>query len=492
MSDATARDHAVVLGAGMAGLLAARVLSDHFRRVTVVDRDELPTRPDHRVGVPQSQHAHTLLWRGAQILEQLLPGLMATLVEEGASTVDAGTTLRTVTPAGPLPIAPGGAPMVGVSRPLLEWHVRERIAALANVTIRTRLDVDGLTSRDGAVVGADVRSRDTGEVEALAADLVVDATGRGSRAPRWLADLGCGEVPEEVIEIGVGYASQWFQRPEGWAEPWDSAVIHVQPPDNPRAGLALAVEGGRWTVTLAGVAGNVPPLDDAGFLAFAHQLGDPCIARAIEASVPLGPARAGHIPTSRLRRFERMRHWPRGLLVTGDAVCAFNPMYGQGMTVAARDALVLDAALHDRRPDLERRFRRALARNLSGVWAIAGEDLRWDVVGSSGVARRRVAAVVSAYVERVLRRAVVDPVVAAAWLNVIGLVHEPSALMTPAMALRVFGLRRPGPRRPLGATARRVLGSAGAAVVSVSESTSRRPPPTSVGDAARTRDGLGR
>jgi 2-polyprenyl-6-methoxyphenol hydroxylase-like FAD-dependent oxidoreductase len=439
---AGSRTSAVVLGGSMGGLLAARVLADHVDQVTVVDRDDLPAEPGHRTGVPQSRHAHALLPRGAEILERLLPGLVGGLVADGAFATGSPTAMRMVTPAGPLPPVPSESGFVGFSRPLLEWHVRARVAALGNVTVRPRHDVlgpvsDGAVDR-AAVVGAAVRCRDTGESSVLPADLVVDATGRGSRAPRWLVELGCGPVPEETVDSGIGYATRWFDRPADWSGPWDAAVVNGRVPDVPRVGLVLPVEGNRWTITVGGLAGTFPPLDESGFLDYARTLTDPCVATAIEAGTPVTPVRTAHTPVSRLRHFERLRRWPRGFLVTGDAVCAFNPIYGQGMTVSAMDALVLDAELRSDRPDLEGRFRRALAAEVAGVWSIAsGEDLRWGV-GSSGVRPRRGSTLLRSYVDRVQRRAVVDPVVAGAWGEVVGLLSRPSTLLRPSIAARVL------------------------------------------------------
>ncbi len=445
------RTSAVVLGGSMAGLLAARVLADHVDQVTVVDRDDLPVEPGHRSGVPQSRHAHALLPRGAEILERLLPGLVGGLVADGAFATRSRVAMRMVTPAGPLPPAPSESGFVGFSRPLLEWHVRARVAALGNVVVRPRHDVFGLVTDGAAVTGAAVRRRDTGASSVLPADLVVDATGRGSRAPRWLAELGYGAVPEETIESGIGYATRWFDRPAARSAPWDAAVVNGRVPDVPRVGLVLPVEGNRWTITVGGLAGTFPPLDEGGFLDYARTLTDPCVATAIEAGTPLTPIRGARTPVSRLRHFERLRRWPRGFVVTGDAVCAFNPIYGQGMTVSAMDALVLDAELRSDRPDFEGRFRRALAAEVAGVWSIAsGEDLRWGVA-SSGVRPRRGSALLRSYVDRVQRRAVVDPVVAGAWSEVVGLLSPPSTLLRPAVAVRVLGPRRaagPAPTRP--------------------------------------------
>ena len=426
---------AVVIGGSMAGLLAARVLADHFERVTVVDRDRFPAAPDHRRGVPQSRHAHGILPRGQGIIGRLFPGIDADLRADGAPPAG-GKNLAVVSPAGRLPLEPleGGTGQGSfASRFLLEWHVRRRLAGYGGVEFLAEHDVIRLvaTGDSGRVVGVNVRRRGGGEEPGfLGADLVVDASGRHSRSPRWLEELGYGTTPEESIESGIGYASRFYQKPADW----EGIIVNGRPPDNPRAGLILPIEDDRWHVTVGGFAGHHPPTDEEGFLAWAKALPDPSIYEAIRVAEPVTPIRAYRTPTNRLRRFERLPRWPENFIVTGDAVCAFNPIYGQGVTVSAMDAELLEESLGREgahggaAPGFARRFQRDLARVVAAPWMVASsEDLRWGV-GSTGVGRTLTTRLIHRYTDLVLRRAVKDPRVARVYWDVVGMVAPSRAL----------------------------------------------------------------
>lgn len=348
-SDHPAGDHALVIGGSMAGLLAARVLSDRFARVTVVDWDHFPREADHRRRVPQSRHAHGLLERGQAIIARLFPGIGDELAADGA-LVAGGEAITIVTPAGRLPSFPpaDGSAAKGffASRVLLEWHVRRHMAARDGVRLVEGSRVRGLVAgEDGRGVGGARVESEGGAEEVVAADLVVDASGRQSKAPDWLEELGYERPEEEVIESGIGYASRFYERPEGWPADWEGIIMNGRPPHNPRAGLILPVENRGWHVTLGGFAGHHPPTDEEGFHAWARELPDPSIAEAIRVARPLTPIRAFRTPTNRLRRFDRLRRSPERFVAIGDSVCAFNPIYGQGMTVSAMDAELLEAEL---------------------------------------------------------------------------------------------------------------------------------------------------
>ncbi len=437
--------HAVVIGGSMAGLLAARVLANRFDRVTVLERDSFPEGPDHRSGVPQSRHAHALLARGHVILEQLFPGIAGELEERGAFTGDGGTSIVIVSPAGRLPSRPGGR-FVGVSRTLLEWVVRRRLRQIEGVTLLTGCDVLGLaTSPDRSrVTGVRWRPRGATEDEGvLAADLVVDATGRRSEAPRWLEELGYPVPPEETINSGLGYASRFYERPAGWPADWEGIVVNGRPPFNPRAGLILPIEDGRWHVTVGGFAGHHPPTDEAGFLDWARQLPDPAVYEAIRVAKPLSPIRGYRTPTNRLRRFERLPRRSERFVATGDAVCAFNPIYGQGMSVSALAALDLQAEIEEQRRQprsgFEGRFQRRLAGTVAAPWAVAtGEDLRWAGVRLEGAPRRPGAGLSRRYGDLFLRQATRDPELALVFFDVLNLLAPPSAMASPRVALRVL------------------------------------------------------
>jgi 2-polyprenyl-6-methoxyphenol hydroxylase-like FAD-dependent oxidoreductase len=439
-------DRAVVLGAGMAGLLAARVLADRYGQVTVIDRDELPRTPTHRRGAPHGRHLHALAARGQQALEELFCGLTAELVAHGAPVGNLLTDARLYLSGHRLRQADTGLVLLCASRPFLESHIRARLRALANVVLLDRRDVAGLaTTPDGRrVVGVRVLRRADGSAEeVLAADLVVDATGRGSRTPAWLEGLGYPRPQREQVRIGLGYATRTYRLPAD-ALGGDLAVLQAATPQHPRTGVIQALEGDRWMVTLAGILGDHPPIDPAGFLAFARSLRFPDLHQAIRDAEPLDDPVGFRFPASVRHRYERLDRFPDRLLVLGDAVASFNPIYGQGMSVAAVEALALRRHLERGIEPQPRRWFRDLARLVDVPWDMAaGGDLVFP-----GVPGRRTLKVrlVSTYLARLHAAAAHDAHLAVAFIRVAGLVAPPQSLLRPAIALRV--LRNALARRP--------------------------------------------
>ncbi len=439
--------HAVVIGGSMAGLLAARILSDYFGQVTIIDRDIFPDVPDHRKGVPQSYHAHALLAKGQIIIGSLFPGIMDDLRADGAFSARDVVPVVFVTPAGKLPAQKQKSEFLAFSRYLLEWHVRDRLSQLANVRIISNTEVTGLlTSEDqGCVLGVHTRERgQAGSVDVITADLVVDASGRHSQAPKWLVELGYEETSEEKINSNLGYASRFYAKPENFPDDWEGVIINGRPPHNPRAGLILPVDNGRWHVSLGGFAGHFAPTDEEGFLQWARDLPDPSIYEAIRIAKPLTPIRGYRTPENRLRHFEQLQRWPGGFITIGDSVCAFNPIYGQGMTVSAMDAMTLNTCLQEQqrtpRPDFEQHFQHELAQTVAGAWLVAtGEDLRWSGVALSGARPSPFLGLQHRYMNLVLRGAVEDPVLTGAYRSVIGMMAPPLSLSQPRIVLRTLG-----------------------------------------------------
>lgn len=439
--------HALVIGGSIAGLLAARVLADYFDTVTIIDRDTFPLTPDHRKGVPQSQHAHGLLPTGRYIIEQLFPGIMNDLLADGATTASNTVPLAIVSPKGLLPLPKQPGEFINFSRYLLEWHIRDRVSRRPEVRIITNTEVTGLLTTEDRTRVTGIQMRERGQASLTTtrnADLVIDASGRHSRAPQWLVEQGYEAPPVETVNSDLRYASRFYARPEHFPTEWQSIIINGRPPHTP-AGLILATDHERWHVTLGGMAGQYPPTDDAGFLQWARSLSDPSIYEALRVARPLTPVRAYRTPESHLRRFEQLQRWPAGFIVTGDAVCAFNPIYGQGMTVSALDAMALKRCLQEQecspRPDFERYFQQQLAQTVASAWLVStNEDLRWPGITLSGARSRPALRLLHRYSDLVLYSAVVDPTLASAYFNVIMMINPPRSLAQPRILARVLSV----------------------------------------------------
>ncbi len=426
--------HAVVLGGSLAGLLAARVLAEHYDRVVVIDRDPLPTGPRHRPGVPQDRHLHGLHPRGLQILDELFGGLEAELRQDGAADGDMFGDCRFLLSGHRFRQAPIGVRRLLCSRPLLEARLRARVRELPQVRVLT-CAVTGLVGSPGGerITGVTV-TPSLDAPRSIATELVIDATGRGSRAPFWLAELGYQRPAEDSVQIDIGHATRTFRLRPG-ALDGDVMIINGGTADNPRSGALAAQEGGRHLVTLSGILGDHPPIDTDGFTAFARSLAFPDIADALVGAQPLDDGVAFRFPTSTRRRYERLPEFPAGLLVMGDAVCSFNPVYGQGMTVAALQALALRQELRRTPIPEPRRWFRALAAVVDSPWQVGvGADLAFPDVAGRRTAQVRM---VNSYLPRLHAAASVDPQLGAAFVRVLGLLDRPQGLLRPDRVARV-------------------------------------------------------
>ncbi len=439
-------DYALVIGGSMSGLLAAHVLSNYFERVTIVDRDTFPTMPDHRKGVPQSYHAHALLAADQSIIGRLFPGIMDDLRADGAFSAFNVISVVFVTPAGKLPALKQPGEYLAFSRYLLEWHIRNRLSQHPGIRILSNTAVTDLLSTPDhtRVIGVQIRERgQVGSPDILSADLVVDASGRNSHISQWLVELGYEAPEEESINSGLGYASRFYARPEAFPSEWQGLIINGRPPSNPRAGLILPIDNGRWHVSLGEFAGHYPPGDEEGFLQWARDLPDPSIYEALRIARPLTPIRTYRTPENQLRHFERLQRWPEGQIVTGDAVCAFNPIYGQGMTVSALDALTLNTCLQEQqrapRTNFGQHFQPELAKTVTNAWLIAtSEDLCWPGVALRSARPAPTLELLHRYMDLVLYSVVEDRQITRAYLNVITMMKPPRSLAAPRMVIRVL------------------------------------------------------
>jgi 2-polyprenyl-6-methoxyphenol hydroxylase-like FAD-dependent oxidoreductase len=437
------RSAAVVVGASMAGLLAVRALSEHFARVTLVERDVLPPGADGRKGVPQGSHAHGLLASGCRVLDGYFGGMMDELAAAGAPRGDVTGDFLWYQYGGWKLRHDSGLRGMTVSRPALEGAVRRRVRALPNVAVLDGCDVERplFDAELGRVTGVAVRRRGSQHEETLVADLVVDATGRGSRSPRWLDEWGFGRPPVRSIRVDVGYATRILERRRGDFRGSIGGIVASTPPESTRYAAVLAAEGGRWVVTLAGMLGDYPPTDEAGWLGWARTLPVPDVYALARGNRSVGGIASYRFPANERRYYERMKRFPDGYLVLGDAICSFNPIYGQGMSVAAMESKALGDCLAAGRDRLAQRFFRASAEIVEIPWLIAtGEDLRYPRVAGE---RPRLHGVVSRYFERLHHVATFDPVVCRRFFEVANLLAPPPVLMAPAIARRVLLARRP-------------------------------------------------
>lgn len=443
---------AIVIGNGIAGLLAARVLSARFDRVWIVERDHIPNEVRTRPGAPQARHAHALLAGGRNVLQRLYPGLEDDLIAKGATPIDWGADFAIHTGSGWMPREASGVVSFGCSRDLLEASIRQRTTKLANVHLLQGQEVSGLlASRDGrSVVGVHLRKRGSHDDVPRAlehASLVVDASGRASRAPQWLAELGYPRVRETTIDSCRAYASRWYERPSH-RYGWRALLQSTSAPTHTRGGLIYPMEGDRWCVTLSGAERDFPPTDEAGFLDFAKRQASPVLHDAICDARPLTPIHGYRRLENRRRHYEAMTRWPERFIVLGDAACAFNPVFAQGMTVSALGVATLDRCLRGQPPraplssGFASRFQRELARSNAAPWLMTTtEDLRWRA--TSGAPRTWKHRALQRYLDHIATLAATSPEVNRMSLEVWHLVKKPWSLLHPRVGIETLRAHLP-------------------------------------------------
>ncbi|MFF4903174.1 FAD-dependent oxidoreductase [Streptomyces sp. NPDC001068] len=434
MKSNSSAGHAVVVGGSVAGLLAARALSTSFHQVTVFERDTFPAHTVARRGVPQGRQVHALLTRGAVGLDGLFPGFVDAMTAAGVPSGDGQADFSWFLDGHRMAGATSGLRGFGVSRPQIEEMIRDRVGALPNVTVVAGAQVDGLLVDDGRVAGARVR-RHTGAEESVAADLVVDAAGRGSRALAWLREFGYPVPEHTAVRTNVVYVTRHYKQEPGLLDGRLGTTV-VPYPGQPRAAVVVRQEGDRFAVLLAGLLGEEPPTDDAGMIDFVSGLAGQDAADVLRSAVPVDEAVKMRYPESTLNHFDRLDRHLGGFLVVGDALCSFNPIYGQGMTVAVMEAELLQSLLQEHgTQNLAPRFFASAAALLAEPWSLAtGGDLRFpEVEGERGPQD----AEINGYLDQFRAAAAVDPALGTAFLKVANLMAPVTSLLSPELMERV-------------------------------------------------------
>lgn len=433
----SSRKHAVVIGGSIAGLFAARVLSDYFQQVTIIERDPIHDEPESRKGQPQTRHLHGVLEPARRFIRAYMPGVEQQLLDGGALSGDFGEMMRWYHFDDYRVHTHIGLNGLTLSRPFLEWHVRQSVTSRPNITLLAETPADSLLMDESRsrITGVNITRRaGEGGRETLDADLVVDASGRGSATPKWLTSLGYDTPEEEEVKVHFGYATRTYKR-----ESDDVKVLMVAPtpPKSKRGTFAFPIEGMRWIVTAGGWLGDHPPTDEAGFVEFIRSLPAPDIYDLVRQSEPLSDIVSYRYPSSRRFRYDKLPRFPDGLFVVGDAIASFNPIYGQGMSSAAMQVETLNEIL--KQPDLHgvwRGFFRRTAKIIDLPWQLAvGEDFRYPETEGK---RPPGIDFINRYVEQVHRATHRDPVVYAQFLQVMHLLAPPTSLMQPHIIWRVL------------------------------------------------------
>ena len=426
---------AVVIGASMGGLFAARVLSERFDSVVVLERDDLENTVDGRRGVPQSRHAHALLQAGLERIEGWFPGISQELIDGGAEVVDPGADFHWHQGGGLKAHYTTDVAAPVCSRAFLEEAVRARVEKIDNVELRTSVHAENLTATPD-------RSRVTGvaldDGTIVDAALVLDCTGRSGLSIKWIEALGY--TGPEVVEVGIDmrYTTRVFERTTDPARDFKLAIVIGAAPDA-RLAACFPMERDRWMITLCGYHGDHAEADDDAYLAYARSLPSQAVADIIATSKPIGEFRTHRLPSNQRRLVEKLKTVPAGWALLGDTVASFNPVYGQGMSSAALQAEALGNSL-DAYPDVDaemtRRIHKGAGKAVTNPWALStgGDFAHPKTTGKRPPGTN----LINRYIARVVVADQTDPVVAAAFDQVGNLMAPPSSLMKPAMLLRVL------------------------------------------------------
>jgi flavin-dependent dehydrogenase len=448
-------DKSIVIGGGIAGLLASRVLSEHFANVVLVEKDHYPENAGPRNGTPQANHVHVLLMKGKQLLTDLFPNLERNLLDKGAHKIDLLADARYLLKTGWAMSFDSGMYTIACTRQLLEHTIRNEILThYTNIEILEDTRVTGLVvgknrREDGVndhrtIVGITTVFQNTQRI--IYGQLIVDASGRNNETPNWLEKLGFGRPPETKVNSYIGYATRQFRpRPKNDHPNWKVMIILTQPPDNPRMGIIYPAEKDLWSVGILGIGKTYPPTIENGFLDFVRKLGGNEIYEAIKDADPVSQIYGYRENGSRQYHYEKMKNWPENFIAIGDSVSAFNPFYAQGITTAAIGATTLNKSLDDfkhkrgRKPTKDligfsKEFQKRIAKVNSFPWLLGtSEDLRWST--TEGQSPNFVTRLIQKYSNHVMLLGPKSHTATKSFFEMMHMVKSPLVLFHPKIIL---------------------------------------------------------
>ena len=426
-------EKAVVIGGSIAGLLAAHVLSDHFKQVIIVEKDEIKNNDSIRNGTPQANHIHLLLVKGRKILEEFFPELEKDLLKKGANKIDFLEDGRYLLPSGWAQRFKSGIITFTCTRKLLEDTIRYQVEKNSKIKIQDNTAITSFANEESNNISL---KTDSGKIQA---DLIVDCTGRNTRSPSWLENIGYPKIKDTRVDSFVGYATRRYITPKDNEKNWKMLVIVNKPTSNPRTGIIYPIENNKWLVGLSGIGKNHPPIDEEGFLEFAKQLESNEIYDAIKKATPDSDIHGYQIQGSRKYHYDDMEKWPENFLVLGDAVSVFNPFYGQGITSAALSAKVLQDMLNNSKMEIgfSKKFQKRLAKAVALPWILGtSEDLRWPT--TIGKRPNAVTRMMQDHAQKVMLLGPKSALATKSFLQMMHMVKTPAVIFHPVILLQLI------------------------------------------------------
>jgi 2-polyprenyl-6-methoxyphenol hydroxylase-like FAD-dependent oxidoreductase len=445
------KSHAIIIGGSMTGMMAAQVLTRHFAKVTIIDRDFLPDDESQRRGTPQAIHLHNVVTRGWMVLEQLFRGIQEELIDADAPPISWPADLMWLGRKGWSPRFEANITTYSCTRNLLETKIRHRIQREGIIDILPQTSVTGvLTDESGKkITGVKIRGYHhqqglVGEEAHILGSLVVDASGRSSRTPQWLEELGYKPPRQSIVKPYVGYSTRHYVLPHDQMPDWKVLLVQSRPPHSNHSAGLFRVENNHWTLTLVGMGGDYPPSDEEGFMELLRNLPDPKLYEFVKTLQPTSPIYTYRIPQNRVVHFEKMSRRPENLIAIGDAVCGFNPVYGHGISVAAQSVSTLHKSLRQQifitRGSLTgfaQLFHDNLASVVSAPWVFTtGEDMRYPTTEGGDQSVFTQAA--HWYVDGVMDYALDSPDTHRALIQVMHLLKSPLIFLRPDIVINAI------------------------------------------------------